>query len=182
VAAASLGLLVQRLDDRLQRLPASQATLGRAAIAIALGAILVIPVGSLARYYRTTIDSGVTGQPVLQMTRGLVEARTTRDALFIDSSLDIKLGGGGEAGRAVSALLTLADAPYTEARADKMRWFLAHGEGATYDMVLSADTWRELGGAGRLEPILVVPIVPGQISRSGESWGWYRARTDRSSG
>jgi hypothetical protein len=32
----------------------------------------------------------------------------------------------------------------------------------------------------RLEPVLVVPVVPGQASRSGSTWGWYRTigRTD----
>jgi hypothetical protein len=117
----------------------------------------------------------VTGAPLLAVTAAIVEG--DRDGVFVDSTLDIKLIGGGEVGRAVGAMLELRGREYEKAPIDKIRWFLTHGDGARYHLVLAEPTYRGLSQEFALESSLVVEIAPGQVSRSGESWGLYSITT-----
>jgi len=149
----------------------------RAGIVIAVAAVCLVEGVALARYYDATRIAGVTGEPVLAVVDGLAAGGREREQLFVDDEFDTKLMGGGEVGRAVRALLTLRAVEHTVAKPDKIRWFLLNGHGARYDLVLSGNTADELGAEFDLEPVRVVPVVPGQVSRSGAYWGWYRYRS-----
>lgn len=145
-----------------------------------------VPVASLAAYYRSTAEGGVTGAPILQVVETIVRERGCTNQwagppVLIDTALEVKLGGGGEVGRAVAALLTLGGVPNEKARPDKIRWFVLNAE-ERLDLVLSANTVATLNDGGQLRPRLIVPVVAGQVSRSGPMWGWYvRPARDRSS-
>lgn len=152
----------------------------RRTVVLGLVAVLLfIQAWSIARFYQVTEATGVTGEPVVAVVDGLIAGAADRDTLFIDEDIDTKLIGGGEVGRVVAALLTLDGTAYTKAKADKIRWFLANGNGSTYDLVLAGDTADVLGAEFALEPVRVVPVAAEQVSRSGDHWGWYRMRTRR---
>ncbi len=144
--------------------------------AMLLGLLAVAIYAPMATYlfYAETERTGVTGAPVLEVAGGLARGADRRDALLVDSSFDIKLTGGGTVGRAIGALLTLEGVEYQRAKIDKIRWFLANGQGARYDLVLSGATADTLAAEFALEPVLVVPVAPEQVSRAGDHWGWYR--------
>jgi hypothetical protein len=148
-------------------------------VAATLGLVLTLAYAPIAtyRFYAETKRSALIGTPVIEVVSGLAAGAGGRDTLFIDPALDTKLAGGGEVGRAIGALLTLRGIAYERAKVDKIRWFLVNGNGATYDLVLSGDTADALGAEFALEPIRIVPVVEGQVSRSGDYWGWYRMRT-----
>jgi len=145
-------------------------------------AIVLIAVGAIAAqawtllaYYRFVERQGVTGRPVLEVVDGLIAGASTQDAIFIDDDIETKLTGGGEVGRAVADLLTLRGVAYTKAKKDKIRWFLANGDGASYDLVLSGNAADVLTSEFQLTAVRVVPVVEGQVSRTGAYWGWYRS-------
>ena len=110
-----------------------------------IAGIAGIQVLSLAGFYRFVDRDGVTAEPVITVVRGLVAAERVGHVLLLDDEIETKLGGGGEVGRAVKALVRIAGAEATIANVDKMRWFLANGDGATYDMLLSGDYANEFG-------------------------------------
>jgi hypothetical protein len=176
------------------RYPAPALPLALAAVGVALaewrhaptrrwapGAIIVVTVlvqlVALGAFYADVMAHGVSGAPVQAIADGLTVAARGGATVFVDDGFDTKLGGGGEVGRAVRTMLTLTGVEHTVAKVDKLRWFLKNGNGATYDLVLTGDTATELGREFVLEPRLVVPVVPGQVSRSGDRWGWYRYHT-----
>lgn len=147
-----------------------------AAIPVLLMAVSLV---SLAAFYRSTATAGVTGEPVLAVVATLAADSEARDMLFLDEAFDTKLVGGGEVGRAVGALLVLEDIPFTPARVDKMRWYLANGDGARFDLVLSGESAAALSSEFALVPVRVVALRPGQVSRSGDYWGLYRFQSAR---
>jgi hypothetical protein len=171
-AAAALGLLV----EPLQRSPRRMTQVTGAALGILL---VAVPLAAILSFYHVTATTGVTGAPVVEIVDALEAGGEARDLLFLDEHFDIKLVGGGDVGRAIGAMLTLRGVPFMPARGDKLRWYLQNGNGATYDLVLSGDTAAELSAGFALEPVRVVPVVAGQISGSGDAWGWYRFTTAR---
>lgn len=144
-----------------------------------VGGVVAVQCIALLSFYRLTDSTGVTGAPLLLVAQGMAQAKATGNDLFVDDALDTKLVGGGEVGRAVRVLLTLEGVDHTVAKADKIRWFLINGDGATYDMLLAGDTANTLGREFALEPVTVVRVLPGQVSRSGDRWGWYRFTAPR---
>ncbi len=138
--------------------------------------VVALQLAMLAGFYRALPSTGVTGAPVLAVADGLAAAHAAGHDVFVDDALDTKLVGGGEVGRAVRTMLTLRGIEHTVAKVDKMRWFLINGQGATYDLVLAGDTADALGREFALESLAVTAVVPGQVSRSGDHWGWYRYR------
>lgn len=140
--------------------------------------LLLIQLASLGAFYADVSARGVTASPVLAVTEGLSAAALDGHTVFVDQALDTKLTGGGEVGRAVRAFLRLAGTEFTVAKADKMRWFLENGDGATYDLVLAGDTADALGSEFPLVVLREVPVLPDQVSRSGGRWGWYRLQSD----
>lgn len=141
--------------------------------------LMAVSLASLAAFYRSTAAAGVTGEPVLAVIATLAAESEARDMLFLDEDFDTKLVGGGEVGRAIGALLALQSIPFTPARVDKMRWYLANGDGARFDLVLSGASAEALSSEFALVPVRVVAVRPGQVSRSGDHWGLYRFQSPR---
>jgi hypothetical protein len=149
----------------------------RVPLAVAAGCLLLLQGAVLVQFYRATELAGVSGKPLLEVAAGLRAGVASGHTVLLDDDVDTKLVGGGEVGRAMGVLLTLDGTEHTVAKVDKMRWFLLNGAGQTYDLVLSGDTADTLAGEFALEVQREVPVVPGQVSRTGEKWGWYRYRS-----
>ena len=146
----------------------------RSMAALAVLGLAAVQIWSLVSYYQAVSTTGVTGEPIEAVVGGLIDPAAGPRTIFVDAGLDTKLMGGGEVSRAVRTMLTIKGVDFTLAKTDKIRWFLANGNGATYDLVLSGDGIDELSAEYALTPMRVVAIVPGQVSRSGDRWGWFR--------
>ncbi len=166
-AAVAVGGLMAGLSTRMR-------------LAVVVGT-LAVAVATTASFYRATLAHGVSGVYVLEVVDGIVaqwQAPAIRDRtpVLVESGLDVKLAGGGEVGRALKVLLELRGVPVQKARVDKIRWFAVHDRSGSLHLVLSANGVAALDHDVLLVPHRVVEVVPGQVSRSGPSWGWYGAR------
>jgi 4-amino-4-deoxy-L-arabinose transferase-like glycosyltransferase len=125
---------------------------GRWALAIALAALVVYPLTSVAAYYDREITAGRTNAPYLAVADRLAaDAALGERHVFVDRGLrDIDLGGGGDPMRAFVHLLALDGVPVDGIEVDELRWFLENDRSSRLWIIAGPAMVEALAGPYRL--------------------------------
>ncbi|MCL4534015.1 MAG: hypothetical protein M1370_02520 [Bacteroidetes bacterium] len=116
------------------------------------------PALALMGYYRGTINSGATNQPVLSLhasLRQLYSSGAVSEVLIDKKLSQDMLGGGGNVQRALEYLFTLDNTAYRtiEMAPDAVRAELRKSPSRAVAVVISTDSYKSLASQIQLSPL-----------------------------
>ncbi len=150
VAMIAIGVAVGALAPIIT----GRGSLPRLALGVALGGLVLSPLGGLRSYYEQAAAEGQTSAGLLRVPRAVFDERRYDEVVLLDERLArLHLGAGGNALEALQYLLTASGVPTRTARITS-RTLTSEGTSSKTLIVLDRASLQAAESGARLTPLL----------------------------